>query len=143
MVLQQSVHHTICSSRGPGAWGAGGEGGGRRCEAAAAAGGTQARADGLQPFGGSQDFRDEVCGRWLARLGMLGDLDVGGALDLGAPPPPPLGSDEEEEEACAACDQCGRSYPHEHVRAVRHAAYVDDGEQDDEGELAAAAPLIS
>ena len=43
----------------------------------------QARADGLQPFGGLHDFRDEVCGRWLARLGMLGDLDVGAALPLG------------------------------------------------------------
>jgi hypothetical protein len=115
--------------------------GGGRCEAAAAAaaaGGTQARADGLQPFGGLQDFRDEVCGRWLARLGMLGDLDVGEALELGAEG----GSDDEEEEACAACEQCGRSYPHEHVRAVRHAAYAGDEEQHDEEE-SAPAPLIS
>jgi hypothetical protein len=51
------------------------------------------------------------------------------------------GSDEEEEDACAACEQCGRTYPHEHVRAVRHAGYVDDGEDEDAD--AGAAPLIS
>ena len=85
---------------------------------------SQAKANGLQVFGGAPDFREEDCERWLGRVGMLPGCDVGGDDD----------SDDDGRECSAACAQCGRTYPHEHVRAVRSAATraADDESSDDD-----------
>eukprot|EP00241_Pyramimonas_parkeae_P012959 CAMPEP_0114251348 /NCGR_PEP_ID=MMETSP0058-20121206/15221_1 /TAXON_ID=36894 /ORGANISM="Pyramimonas parkeae, CCMP726" /LENGTH=270 /DNA_ID=CAMNT_0001365141 /DNA_START=86 /DNA_END=898 /DNA_ORIENTATION=+ len=82
----------------------------------------KARANGLEPFGGIREFREEDCTRWLARLGIVPD-DGSSNSDSG----------EEQVEGCGtACSSCGRTYPHEHVRAVRSSTNHRAGDSSDE-----------
>ncbi|KAK3246665.1 hypothetical protein CYMTET_43803 [Cymbomonas tetramitiformis] len=67
-----------------------------------------AKAPGLMPCGGTEDFDETLAQKWLAQAGMLPGYTAG-VIDS---------DDDQEEEECWACEDCGRTYRHEHVRAI-------------------------
>eukprot|EP00854_Cymbomonas_tetramitiformis_P006073 gene6073-7295_t len=79
-----------------------------------------AKAPGLMPCGGTEDFDETLAQKWLAQAGMLPGYTAG-VIDS---------DDDQEEEECWACEDCGRTYRHEHVRAVRASDYDPEYESD-------------
>jgi len=76
---------------------------------------------GYAPFGLDGEVEERKLGRWLAGAGALGKDAV---VERGS-------SSEEEGEGVvgapgAPCAACGRTYPHEHVRALRGAMQPQD-----------------
>ena len=91
------------------------------------------KACGYAQFGGLEDLREERITRWLGAIGAL--PRALGALTRGAG----AGDEDEDEDEDGdgdgrPCPECGRTYPHEHVRAVySSAALPGGGDSDDEG----------
>eukprot|EP00239_Pterosperma_sp_CCMP1384_P001013 CAMPEP_0197852800 /NCGR_PEP_ID=MMETSP1438-20131217/21426_1 /TAXON_ID=1461541 /ORGANISM="Pterosperma sp., Strain CCMP1384" /LENGTH=141 /DNA_ID=CAMNT_0043466987 /DNA_START=45 /DNA_END=470 /DNA_ORIENTATION=+ len=81
---------------------------------------------GLGSCGGAEDFREELATKWLAKCGMLEGWVNPNADE----------SEEEEDGECEACVECGRTYYHEHIRAVKPSGLSlkdsDDDDDDDE-----------
>jgi hypothetical protein len=78
-------------------------------------------AAGLDRFGAPECIREEAVGAWLRRLGVLRSPGSGGWAG-GAAGSSDSGSGEEEEEGeewQQPCEECGRRYPHQHIRTVR------------------------
>ena len=115
---------------------------------------------GFDDFGGVEGFEELRVARWLARAADMlpghpdapkdatrdsagiglgdesSDDEEGGAGGWGGRREE--GSDDEEICGFAPCEQCGRRYPHTHVRALRRGGMLDDragsDESDDEEE---------
>ena len=116
---------------------------------------------GFDDFGGVEGFEESRVARWLARAADMlpghpdapkdatrdaagiglgdessDDEERGGAGGWGGRREE--GSDDEEICGFAPCEQCGRRYPHTHVRALRRGGMLDDragsDESDDEEE---------
>jgi len=79
----------------------------------------------LDDFGGAENFEEERVLKWLATHDAIPGhpfADVTKAVDSDA------SSDEENAQAdddevfgvSAPCETCGRTYPHKHIRALRH-----------------------
>ena len=75
----------------------------------------------LEEFGGADDFDEERVTRWLAQRDALPGHPLAGTekiMDSNA------SSDENESDdevfgMNKPCEQCGRTYPHKHIRALR------------------------
>lgn len=93
------------------------------------------KACGYEQFGGLDDLREERITGWLGTIGALPRA----MNPLTRPDRQPRdreddeADDDEDEEAsdCRPCPECGRTYPHEHVRAVYSSAF--NGGDDDDG----------
>ena len=83
---------------------------------------------GYAPFGLDGEVEERKLGRWLAAAGALGKEAV---VERGE------GSSSEDEGGGvvgapgAPCAACGRTYPHEHVRALRGAAVEAESDEDE------------
>jgi hypothetical protein len=93
----------------------------------------------LDDFGGADDFDDERVTRWLAKHDALPGhpfADKTKTVDSDA------SSDEGEENdddelfgVNKPCETCGRTYPHKHIRALRHGESMrqtNDSDDDDD-----------
>jgi hypothetical protein len=77
-------------------------------------------------MGGAANFDEDRCKRWLAKRGMLDGYHA-----VGIRSDEEEGDDEDDENA--PCATCGRTYKHEHIRAVYSANYPDAGQSDSDG----------
>jgi hypothetical protein len=92
-------------------------------------GAVKAVAVGLAPFGGAAAFDERAVTKWLARARALrtGEPGAVAAGDSSSSE----GDGGDGEGLGTPCPSCGRTYPHEHVRALRPRGLSVGSEEDD------------
>mmetsp|Transcript_32341 Transcript_32341/g.81595 ORF Transcript_32341/g.81595 Transcript_32341/m.81595 type:complete len:302 (-) Transcript_32341:477-1382(-) len=80
-------------------------------------------------FGSTEEIHEEKVAEWLSRLRVL--RDAGGAAQRSLAAEESDGEEEEGGGEGAPCAECGRCYPHEHIRAVYGRAESDSGSDSD------------
>ena len=93
-------------------------------------GAVKAVASGLAPFGGAAAFDERAVTKWLTRARAMrtGEPGVVAAGDSSSSED---GDGGDGEGLCTPCPSCGRTYPHEHVRALRPRGLAVGSEEDD------------
>ena len=91
-----------------------------------------ARAEGYTAFGGGEgggDICEESVEAWLRASHILPKRpeDRGSARGGEEDDDDEYDDDDDSENECAPCAQCGRTYPHEHVRAVYNSSSTTSG----------------
>ena len=91
----------------------------------------------LEEFGGADDFDEERVTRWLAQRDVLPRHPFADkqskAVDSDASSDDGEGSDDEVFGVNKPCEQCGRTYPHKHIRALRPGESMrQPGDSDDD-----------
>ena len=93
----------------------------------------------LEEFGGADNFDEERVTRWLAQRDALPGHPFSGmqkTVDSDASSDDGEASDDEMFGVNRPCEQCGRTYPHKHIRALRPGESarqpgVSDGDDDE------------
>lgn len=95
----------------------------------------------LDDFGGADDFDEERVTRWLAKHDAVPGhpfAEVGKKVDSDASSDEGNDSDSDGElfGVNKPCETCGRTYPHKHIRALRHGESmrqaIDSDDDDDD-----------
>jgi len=91
-------------------------------------------------FGGAADLIEEVVVGYLRRLGALRSANSSSKrgmhkVNSNVEDEDSWGEEEDEQEqdgSTPACEQCGRRYPHQHVRAVYSTPQPDSSDEEEE-----------
>lgn len=94
-------------------------------------GAVKAVASGLAPFGGAAAYDERAVTKWLTRARALRTGEPG-QVEPGGSSSSEEGDDGDGEALGTPCPSCGRTYPHEHVRALRPRGLAVGSDEDDQ-----------